>query len=303
MGVDNTEPFAMVEPGQAGQPGQDPAPAVTPETPLAPEQQYPVIELFGPTIQGEGLLAGTKTLFVRFGGCDFKCAKCDSPHAIQQDAIRKHARYLTQAQIADELIQLALATGTQWVTFSGGNPAVWKLDDLTSVLHAAHIKVAVETQGTHWNDYLAKAHILTVSPKSPGMGEKFNASTFVRFMQKAYEARTPVCLKVVVFSAQDFEFALEVEELLFQADIPLNRNAFYLSQGNAYPPILDEQMNLVDNPNLAEAMALSNASSHGALLAKEFKILLEEYFQDKRLSRWHFLPQLHVWVWGNEAGK
>jgi 7-carboxy-7-deazaguanine synthase len=30
---------------------------------------FPVIEIFGPTIQGEGALAGLPTMFVRFGGC------------------------------------------------------------------------------------------------------------------------------------------------------------------------------------------------------------------------------------------
>lgn len=37
---------------------------------------FPVIECFGPTIQGEGALAGLPTLFVRFGGCDFRCSWC-----------------------------------------------------------------------------------------------------------------------------------------------------------------------------------------------------------------------------------
>lgn len=33
----------------------------------------PVIEVFGPTVQGEGILAGLATYFVRFGGCDYLC--------------------------------------------------------------------------------------------------------------------------------------------------------------------------------------------------------------------------------------
>lgn len=31
---------------------------------------FPVIEIFGPTIQGEGALAGLPTYFIRFGGCE-----------------------------------------------------------------------------------------------------------------------------------------------------------------------------------------------------------------------------------------
>ena len=30
-------------------------------------------EIFGPTIQGEGKLVGTPSIFIRFGKCNFKC--------------------------------------------------------------------------------------------------------------------------------------------------------------------------------------------------------------------------------------
>jgi 7-carboxy-7-deazaguanine synthase len=32
-----------------------------------------VSEIFGPTIQGEGALIGLPTVFVRTGGCDYRC--------------------------------------------------------------------------------------------------------------------------------------------------------------------------------------------------------------------------------------
>ncbi len=41
-----------------------------------------VSEIFGPTIQGEGVLIGLPTVFVRSGGCDYRCSWCDSLHAV-----------------------------------------------------------------------------------------------------------------------------------------------------------------------------------------------------------------------------
>ena len=41
-----------------------------------------ISEIFGPTIQGEGALIGQPTVFVRTGGCDYRCAWCDSLHAV-----------------------------------------------------------------------------------------------------------------------------------------------------------------------------------------------------------------------------
>ena len=41
-----------------------------------------VSEIFGPTVQGEGALIGKPTVFVRTGGCDFRCSWCDTLHAV-----------------------------------------------------------------------------------------------------------------------------------------------------------------------------------------------------------------------------
>ena len=40
--------------------------------------KIPVLEVFGPTIQGEGRVIGRKTMFVRTAGCDYRCSWCDS---------------------------------------------------------------------------------------------------------------------------------------------------------------------------------------------------------------------------------
>ena len=47
-----------------------------------------VVEIFGPTIQGEGALIGEPTVFVRTGGCDYRCSWCDSLHAV--DSAYRH---------------------------------------------------------------------------------------------------------------------------------------------------------------------------------------------------------------------
>jgi len=40
----------------------------------------PVVEIFS-SIQGEGLLVGERQVFLRFGGCNLRCAYCDTPGA------------------------------------------------------------------------------------------------------------------------------------------------------------------------------------------------------------------------------
>ena len=41
-----------------------------------------ISEIFGPTIQGEGPLIGRPSIFVRTGGCDYRCNWCDTLYAV-----------------------------------------------------------------------------------------------------------------------------------------------------------------------------------------------------------------------------
>ena len=47
-----------------------------------------VSEIFGPTVQGEGPLIGKPTVFVRTGGCDYRCNWCDTLYAV----LPKHSK-------------------------------------------------------------------------------------------------------------------------------------------------------------------------------------------------------------------
>ncbi len=49
------------------------------------ESNIRISEIFGPTIQGEGHLIGQPTVFVRTGGCDFRCEWCDTLYAVETE--------------------------------------------------------------------------------------------------------------------------------------------------------------------------------------------------------------------------
>jgi hypothetical protein len=65
---------------------------------------YPVVEVFGPTIQGEGAMAGLPTYFVRLGGCDWRCAWCDSMHAVDPAQVGAVAYILSRPRAMRLLI-------------------------------------------------------------------------------------------------------------------------------------------------------------------------------------------------------
>ena len=260
-------------------------------------KRFPVLEIFGPVIQGEGSQAGTQTLFIRFGGCDYRCERCDSLHAVDPIAVKKHARRLTAEEIFQEVVKLHMATGVRWVTFSGGNPLMHKLDELVEKLNQVGLAINVETQATLWQDWLYNCTVVTVSPKSWGMGEKFEEDKYRKFLTKLNGYR-PLCVKIVVFSAQDVEFAIFIQQLT--NEVALNwlyggheNIAYYMSLGNPYPPILNDEHDLVSNPDFDLTKDL----------LQSYKILCEEILPDPRTKDFKFLPQLHVLVYGNETGR
>src|SRR5699024_4596281 len=86
--------------------------------------KVPVLEIFGPTFQGEGAVIGQKTMFVRTAGCDYSCSWCDS--AFTWDGSQKgNIRMMTSEEIFCSLDELA-AGHYNHVTIAGGNPALLK---------------------------------------------------------------------------------------------------------------------------------------------------------------------------------
>lgn len=256
------------------------------------EKKIPVVEIFGPTIQGEGPLAGSKTMFVRTGGCDYRCQKCDSLHAVDPRAVKKNARRMTSQEILDELIPVMEKTNTQWVTLSGGNPCMWDFSHVQQGIQKAGFYTAVETQGTLCPDWLRQANMVVCSPKSYGMGEKFEEGKFTDFMTKL-RGRTMVALKVVIFSAVDIEMALGMGQMALEiGTVP--RGMRFFSLGNSYPPKLKEDLTLSENVQ---------SNSLIPTLMQSYRQLIEEIVTDPRIEDWKFLPQLHVLAYGNEEGR
>ena len=67
--------------------------------------KIPVLEIFGPTIQGEGRVIGRKTMFVRTAGCDYRCSWCDSAFTWDGSA-KEDIKLMTAEEIYDALLEI-----------------------------------------------------------------------------------------------------------------------------------------------------------------------------------------------------
>jgi len=159
-----------------------------------------------------------------------------------------------------------LGTITPWVTFSGGNPALLRLDSLLDAVHANGFRIAVETQGSVYRSWLESCDVVTISPKPPTSAMVPDLAALDRFMHLP-EAN----LKVVVFNEDDFAFARSIHHRY--PGVP-----FYLQVGNDL-----------------------GTDTRDALLVK-LDWLTQRTLGDETMGDAVVLPQLHVLLYGNRRG-
>lgn len=71
------------------------------------------------SVEGEGILYGTKTLFVRLAGCPFTCFYCDTKESLPLDSGNEYS-----IEEACKLIDSNLQNQTYKVNFTGGDPLI-----------------------------------------------------------------------------------------------------------------------------------------------------------------------------------
>ena len=89
---------------------------------------FPVIEIF-PAVQGEGALTGQPTIFIRLGGCSYRCLFCDSLYAVLPEYVKLNAIYMDVDAILSEVNKISVETGLKPVTLSGGDPCMHDLNN------------------------------------------------------------------------------------------------------------------------------------------------------------------------------
>jgi len=233
-----------------------------------------VSEIFGPTIQGEGALIGTPTVFVRTGGCDFRCSWCDSLHAVESAYREGWAPMTADAVLAE--VERRSGGRPILVTLSGGNPAIQPLGRLIEAGRAKGHRFAMETQGSVAQPWFAVLDMLVLSPKPPSSGMETDWDTVAACVDAA-EGGT-VVLKIVVFDEADYAYARDAAARF--PDLPV-----CLQPCNHTPPPPDDDSATVDQGGIDARM----------------RWLVDRVARDGWFEA-RVLPQLHVMLWGNRRG-
>ena len=144
----------------------------------------PLMEEFY-TIQGEGFHTGTAAYFIRVGGCDVGCHWCDVKESWNAQ--------LHPPTAAENIVANAIKY-SDTIVITGGEPLMWNMDYITTLLKNNNLKIHIETSGayplTGYWDWMC------LSPKKNKLP-----------VDGAYAIANE--LKVIIYNKHDFIFAEE----------------------------------------------------------------------------------------------
>ncbi len=106
--------------------------------------------------QGEGLLTGTDSIFVRTSGCNLRCDFCDTPYTSWQP----EGQHMT----VSEIVQACQDLECSHVVLTGGEPMLpAEVVSLTNQLVGLGLHITIESAGTV--DRPVACHLMSISPK------------------------------------------------------------------------------------------------------------------------------------------
>jgi len=171
-----------------------------------------IAEIFH-SIQGEGLLAGVPSIFIRTSGCNLRCHWCDTPYA----SWKPEGPEMSVEEILKKL--------TEWncdhVVLTGGEPMIAPdLPELAAVLKKQKKHITIETAGTILPNGIP-CDLASLSPKlsnstppperDPAWAKKHEATRLQPEVISEWIRNYPFQLKFVVSSDNDLA---EIKSLL-----------------------------------------------------------------------------------------
>jgi len=161
------------------------------------------------SVQGEGVLVGVPSVFIRTSGCNLRCTWCDTPYT----SWNPEGREMPLSEILDE----ARHYPARHAVVTGGEPML--TEEIVDLTQALALHVTVETAGTVYQP--VKCDLMSISPKlsnstphDPEAGKWAAQHDRLRYqpavLRKLMDAY-PYQLKFVVSSPEDLS---QIESIL-----------------------------------------------------------------------------------------
>nr|DAV13135.1 MAG TPA: organic radical activating enzyme [Caudoviricetes sp.] len=248
-------------------------------------------EIFGPTIQGEGVWTGCPAIFIRLNGCNLRCvfaggSICDTPYTSH------HAEKVEPMEIEEVIREIEEKMKGNTITdlvITGGEPLLQKeaLGELLREFKNRHkeVKITVETNGSilPTETLFHYVSLWSVSPKLANSG-CFEGTDIPEKERKMHHKNryNPKALSEFVAQANAFQFKFvytndETEKMVDEVMDPLVKE--FGSYVHSRVLIMPEGQTL-SQINMSTEKALPVCYKRG----------------------WRFCDRLHIRVWGDKRG-
>ncbi|MCZ1075608.1 7-carboxy-7-deazaguanine synthase QueE [Rhodococcus sp. A5(2022)] len=212
-----------------------------------------IVEIFGPTLQGEGASVGQAANFLRLAGCNLSCVWCDT--AFSWDPAQEDPERLPTTMTTGEILgrleprvdnPAGPAPAVQRLVITGGEPLLQAraLTSLCEQLREFGWFIEIETSGSVSPGPLTElVDQYNVSPKLKHSGVAERARLRYSVLNE-FAAMMSVVFKFVVQQPEDLN---EIDELLKTLSWPVHpARVFVMSEGRTPDMILKGSRLLVD---------------------------------------------------------
>src|SRR5271155_947591 len=112
------------------------------------------------SIQGEGMLAGVPSVFVRTSGCNLRCSWCDTPYT----SWNPEGEDLSIGEILERAEALNAVSAAKHVVLTGGEPMIAPaIVELSGRFRERGMHITIETAGTVFTR--VACDLMSISPK------------------------------------------------------------------------------------------------------------------------------------------
>jgi 7-carboxy-7-deazaguanine synthase len=219
------------------------------------------------SIQGEGVLAGVPSVFVRTSGCNLRCSFCDSAYTSWEP----QGETLTVTQV----LERAAAFPARHVVVTGGEPLLAPdVEELCAGFRRRGCHITVETAATVFKPLACD--LVSLSPK--------------------LSSSTP-------YEREGGRFALRHERLRLQFDVIrrfLAHADYQLKFVIDRPPDVNEVLEVLEQlPEVDRARVLLMPQGVAAADLRERAVWLVE---ECKKHGFRYCPRLHIDLYGNRRG-
>jgi len=220
------------------------------------------------SVQGEGMLHGMPSIFIRTSGCNLYCDWCDTPRASLEP--------VGKLKSLEDILHHIEQWSARHVVITGGEPLIYRpVEDLCRELKARGYHITIETSGSVFREL--ECDLISLSPKLSNSRPRNDGNTNRIQQHERRRLDHKILAQFIRDHKVQFKFVVSNRDNLTEIHELLS----------SLPAVSPERIFLMPEARTAD----------------ELRSRTPQVLQWARDTGWRFCDRLHVRLWDNRPGK